>query len=230
MGFAHRGLHGPQVRENSLAAFEAAIAEGAAIELDVLLSYDDVPLVLHGREDLIRFGTEDYRDPSEPLLAREAGRILPDGFPLAPTLEQALGLIGGRVPVLVEVKAPLDRISRPGFIARQVCAVLAHYPGPAAVMSFHPFVPNWLSRHAPQIRRGLVLAADCPAIERRWRMLWARPQFLAVEVAALGNPWVTRARRRMPVYSWTVRSPEQRKQAEVHADAAIWEGDGRPRT
>ena len=228
-GFAHRGLHGPQVRENSLAAFDAAITEGAGIELDVLLSYDHVPLVLHGREDLVRFGTDAYQDPREPLLAHEAGRILPDGFPLAPTLEQTLDLVGGRVPVLVEIKAPLDRISNPGLVARQVCALLTDYSGPVGVMSFHPFVPNWLSRHAPHIRRGLVLAADCPAFERRWRMLWARPQFLAVGVAALGRSWITRARRRMPVYSWTIRTAEQRRQAVVQADALIWEGDGRPR-
>jgi len=33
----------------------------------------------------------------------------------------------------------------------------------------------------------------------------------------------------MPVYSWTIRTAEERRQAEVQADALIWEGDGRPR-
>jgi hypothetical protein len=32
----------------------------------------------------------------------------------------------------------------------------------------------------------------------------------------------------MPVYSWTIATAEQRAQAEVHADALIWEADGRP--
>jgi isopenicillin-N epimerase len=54
------------------------------------------------------------------------------------------------------------------------------------------------------------------------------PGMLPVDVAALGKPWVARARRRMPVYSWTVRNSDQRQQAAVHADAAIWEDDGRP--
>jgi hypothetical protein len=59
--------------------------------------------------------------------------------------------------------------------------------------------------------------------------MWlADPNFIAVETSALGKPWVERARRRMPVYTWTVRNPEQRRQAAVHADAAIWENDGRP--
>jgi hypothetical protein len=60
--------------------------------------------------------------------------------------------------------------------------------------------------------------------------MWlADPQFVAVDRAALGKAWVTRASRRMPVYSWTIRTAEQRAQAKVHADALIWESDGRPR-
>src|SRR4051794_38019687 len=46
-GFAHRGLHGPDVPENSLAAFEEAIALGAGIECDVRLSGDGSAVVVH---------------------------------------------------------------------------------------------------------------------------------------------------------------------------------------
>ena len=38
--FAHRGLHGPRRPENSIAAFEAAVQAGYAIELDVRVSAD----------------------------------------------------------------------------------------------------------------------------------------------------------------------------------------------
>ena len=46
---AHRGLHDGNVAvmENSLSAFEAAIAGGYAIECDVMLSKDRVPVVFH---------------------------------------------------------------------------------------------------------------------------------------------------------------------------------------
>ena len=56
----------------------------------------------------------------------------------------------------------------------------------------------------------------------------ASPDFLAVDRAALGRRWVARARERIPVYSWTIRNPAEREQARVHADAFIWEADGRP--
>ena len=59
--------------------------------------------------------------------------------------------------------------------------------------------------------------------------MWlASPDFLAVERTSLGRRWVARARERMPVYSWTIRTAAEREQARVQADALIWEADGRP--
>src|SRR4051794_2489822 len=46
-GFAHRGLHGSDVPENSLAAFESAVALGAGIECDVRLTSDGSAVVFH---------------------------------------------------------------------------------------------------------------------------------------------------------------------------------------
>ena len=44
---AHRGLHGDGRVENSRAAFEAAIAAGHGIELDVQISRDGKAMVFH---------------------------------------------------------------------------------------------------------------------------------------------------------------------------------------
>jgi glycerophosphoryl diester phosphodiesterase len=46
-GFAHRGRHGPGVPENNLAAFRAAIADGAGIECDLRLSCYGFALIFH---------------------------------------------------------------------------------------------------------------------------------------------------------------------------------------
>jgi glycerophosphoryl diester phosphodiesterase len=45
--YAHRGLHGPGVPENSLAAADAAIARGFGIECDVQRSRDGQAIVFH---------------------------------------------------------------------------------------------------------------------------------------------------------------------------------------
>ncbi len=71
-----------------------------------------------------------------------------------------------------------------------------------------------------RVRRGLVVR-DGPPSRAPPRYGSAAPDFLAVERTALGKPWVERARKRMPVYSWTIATPA-RSQAMVHADALIW--------
>ena len=80
----------------------------------------------------------------------------------------------------------------------------------------------------PEVRRGLILRAKLSPVRRRLSLALADPHFLAVELPALGQPWVGRARSSRPVYGWTVRTPAERAQSEVQADALIWEADGRP--
>ena len=51
--YAHRGLHGKEIPENSLAAFSSALQMGYGIELDVQLSSDGEVMVFHD-ESLLR--------------------------------------------------------------------------------------------------------------------------------------------------------------------------------
>ena len=48
--FAHRGLHGGDIPENSLSAFSGAIARGMGIECDVQQSGDGRAVVFHDWE------------------------------------------------------------------------------------------------------------------------------------------------------------------------------------
>jgi len=141
-----------------------------------------------------------------------------------PTLDDLLLLVGGRVPLLLEVKTE-DDISR---WAQALATALAGYRGAFGIMSFDPRLPRMLRTNFPEVRRGLVIGADLSPFRRRLALSLASPQFVAVDRAAVAQPWVASLRRLMSIYSWTVRTPEQRAQAMVHADALIWEDDGRP--
>lgn len=50
---AHRGLHGGEIPENSLSAFEEAAAKGYSVETDVQMTKDG-ELVLFHDDDLLR--------------------------------------------------------------------------------------------------------------------------------------------------------------------------------
>ena len=222
LGFAHRGLHyGPGFPENSLVAFAAALELGCGIECDLRLTADDRVIIFHDSDALRICGSPVKIGRSR---WKELSRLRVGENPI-PTLESLLALVGGRVPLLLEVKVERD-IWRwaPGLKA-----ALQGYSGPFGVMSFDPRVSRLMKTNMPKVRRGLVIRDSLSPARRRAALWLADPQFVAVDRAALGKRWVERIRRRMPVYSWTVRTAEQRSQGAVHADALIWEGDGRPR-
>lgn len=224
-GFAHRGLHGPGVPENSMAAFRAAIELGAGIECDVRLSGDGRVIVFHDH---------DLRRMCASALAVEStqahilgGQKLFDTGEHIPLLSELVDLVGARVPLLIELKCRSGNASR---LAEAVAAELVDYAGPVGVMSFEPRAIKWLARHRPYRRRGLVISERAGPVDRWSGIRDGSPDFLAVDRGAICRPWVVRQREKRWIYSWTIRSPADRRTAEIHADALIWEGDGRPRS
>lgn len=219
-GFAHRGLHGPGVPENSMAAFRAGIAAGTGIECDVRLSADDVPIVFHD-SDLKRLCGETGR-VARLSAATLADKRLAGTTETIPRLADLLMIAGGRVPLLLELKTE----GNAARLAEAVCRTLGARPGAVGVMSFDPRVAAWLARHRPDLRRGLVVSGRDHRFKRWTSLMVARPHFLAVNREFLAAPWV-RANG-VPVYSWTIRTTTERAEASSRADALIWESDGRP--
>jgi glycerophosphoryl diester phosphodiesterase len=226
-GFAHRGRHGAGVPENSMAAFRAAIAEGAGIECDLRLSRDGFAMVFHDSslDRLCGVRAETETVHAAALMA----------LPLAgsdqriPWLGQLLELAGETVPLLLELKVRAGVPPPPvDLLCRTVAQSLARHRGPVGVMSFDPRVPSWFSRHAPEIPRGLVIADALPAWRRSVALAMAQADFIAVETSAAARPWVARQRRARPVASWTVRTSAERIALSDRVDSLIWEGDGRP--
>lgn len=99
----HRGASGREL-ENSPAAFSLAVAEGAdLVEFDVRLCADGDPVVIHD-ERTGRTAREDLR-VSRTSSARLRRLKLKNGEPL-PFLADVLEIVGGKVPVNLEVKDP----------------------------------------------------------------------------------------------------------------------------
>lgn len=221
-GLAHRGLHyGSAFPENSLIAFAAALEMGAGIECDLRLTADDEILVFHDADawrlcaSPLRIGQSNHGDLSRLRLGEHP----------IPTLESLLSLVAGRVPLLLEVKVEKDVWRWVPALKRE----LEGYDGPFGVMSFDPRIPRLLKTNLPAVRRGLVIDTKLPPVRRWLGRRLGDPHFLAVDWSLLTQRWLTKAKRRVPVYAWTIRTSAERMQAEVHADALIWEGDGRPR-
>ena len=227
--YAHRGLHdGASACENSRTAFAAAIAAGMGIECDIQLSSDKVALVFHD------WVLERLTDGSGFVAERAAAELtslhLKGCGDRIESLSQLTDQIGGRVPLLVEIK------SLPDFTIEEACAAvdraLGAYSGPHAVMSFDPRMGEWFAAHAPHRVRGLVCTST---LDHGWLGAWtaegaidrADPDFLACDVRDLPHPVTTEWRSEgRPLLSWTIRTAELRAIALREVDALISEGDG----
>lgn len=222
--YAHRGLHGNGVLENSPAAFEAAIKLGHGIECDVQAAEDGRAFVFHDYElDRLTERTGLIGN----LRAGEIDQIqLNGGHGKIPRLRETLAQVAGRVPVLIEIKARNMRI---GPLCLSVRRALEGYGGQAAIMSFNPLVGAWFRRNAKHIVRGLVVTEENSKNWRgriaRHRNLWtAQPDFLAYDIRDLPSRFAASQRARgLPIVTWTVRSAEQEKTAFRYADEPVYE-------
>ncbi|HMC92797.1 MAG TPA: glycerophosphodiester phosphodiesterase family protein, partial [Allosphingosinicella sp.] len=206
------------------AAFAAATDGGFGIELDVQLSGDGVAMVFHDYQ-LERL-TEAAGNVAVRSAAELAGIRLRGADEAVPTLAEILALIAGRAPLLIEVKSP-DRHVR--ALCGAVDAALASYLGAVGVMSFNPEVGRWFARHRPERLRGLVVSENgkhgrLGRIKRNLSLWRARPDFLAYDIRDLPSDVAAFARfGGTPVYTWTVRTDEDRARAAAHADQIIFE-------
>lgn len=228
---AHRGLHSAGVPENSIAAVRAAVDAGYAVEVDVRLSADGVPVVFHD-SDCARL-TERSEAVADLDWATLSELRLDGTEETVPSLDAVLDAIDGEVPLLVELKP--DGWSRD--LERAVAARLDEYDGAFAVQSFDPFALRWFRRNRPAWPRGQLassfegtsLPAHRRAVCKRLLLNWAsRPDFLGYDHADLPY-WPVTLHRRLgvPVLAWTVRTEADLERARRHADNVIFE-DVRP--
>ncbi len=232
---AHRGLHDATagIIENSVAAVRAAVVAGYGIEVDLQVSGDGEAMVHH--DDVLGRLTE-AEGQLDRMSAADLKRVPFRGSDARiMTLGELCDLVGGRVPILPELKSRFDGDAR---LPLRVAAVLSGYRGPVAPMSFDPSQLDVLRQKAPSLPRGIVAAKYRPhpywdQMPPRLRRgmgsllpaLPARPQFVAYAVDNLPAlaPFLARHILCLPLLTWVVRTPVERRRAERWADQMIFE-------
>jgi len=233
---AHRGLHenAAGMIENTASAFRAAIGGGFSIETDLQVTADGEAMVHHD------FALGRLTLGSRHLAAMTAAGLkevpFKDTADRMMTLGELCDFVGGRVPLVIELKSRFDGNFA---LATRAADVLKSYAGPAALMSFDPEPVAALREIAPRLPRGIV--AERHYVDPEWRTLTdsqkrslaflthaprTRPHFVAYHVTDLPSPgpWIARNVLRLPLLAWTVRSAEDRTRARRWADQMIFEG------
>lgn len=228
--FAHRGLHGGDIAENTREAFAAACVHGYGIELDVQLSADGEVVVFHD-DNLLRMTGDKRRVDSVDWA--ELKTLSLDGKGNIPSFDEVLKMINGRVPLLVELKNG----KRNPELCRKVTDMLRQYRGRFVVESFNPMIIAWMRKNAPEFVRG-QLVGPCRSYKGTVNVLTgfalaglmlnfrAKPDFIAYDAGAKGfiSPGIQRMLFRIPMAAWTVRDREQCEACRSKGEMPIFEG------
>jgi len=213
---AHRGASAA-APQNTLAAFRRAMELGAdGVELDVHLSADGVPVVMHNLAvDETTDGTGQVTGKTlAELKELDAGSKFSPQFvgERIPTLAQVFKALEGNLLVNVELKdlspkgvgleAPVVEVVRQGGMEKKVL-----------FSSFNPFTLRRIRLLAPNVPSGLLYAHDLPIYLRRaWLAPFTphearHPDFVMADERLV--KWC-RARR-LRVNVWTVDEPAEMK-------------------
>ena len=211
--FAHRGAsaHAP---ENTLAAFELALAQGAdGIELDAKLSADGHVVIIH---DATVARTTDrqgrVRDMSlAELRSLDAGGFFAEQYrgEKVPTLDEVFEALGKRMFVNVE----LTNYNTPGdYLVESVC-MLVKKCGLQKQVLFSSFFASNLSKARgllPEVPRGLLAFNGLlGAWARSFGFAFGRYQALHPNLKDVTPQQVQRVHRlKRRVHVWTVNTAE----------------------
>jgi glycerophosphoryl diester phosphodiesterase len=219
----HRGF--PEAaRENTLAAFEAALEAGCdGVELDVHVTRDGVPVVHHDPAAATAEGSLEIA--AEPWSALASARFLgPEGtYPLE-RLDLVVDALSGRALVNVELKSPPARAALPMYLDAVVPVLDRIRPRESLlVSSFDAGLLGSLYRRDRSLALGFLFSA--------LRDLNHLEEFDVVDVLTALHPrhdlvdpkLLRRARERsLAVCAWTVDDVEKaRRLVEMGVHAVI---------
>lgn len=159
--YAHRGLHGKEIPENSLTAYSNAIENNYGIEIDVQLSSDGEIFVFH--DSTATRMCEVDKKISEMTSDEIKSLRLANTDEHIPTLDEVLALVDASVPLLIEIKYYANTV--------KLCELLAEkldtYYGSFAIQSFDPRVLRYFKKYRPRFARGQLVAKAPKRSERK---------------------------------------------------------------
>lgn len=229
---AHRGLHDEQKPENSVPAFLAAIEKGYAVETDVRLSSDGELMVFH--DDTLTRMTGVDRAVNDLTASELTALSLGRTEERIPLFSDFLELLGGKVPLLLEIKNE-PHADKKEFIGK-IAVSLEGYKGKYAVQSFNPFYIKEYKRLCPEIPCGVLATAQSTKQDFGGSLFWRIKARAVKNMSFNGSVKPDFISYHFPDYpqkatekftglklGWTVRSPEEEAQARKYCDNVIFE-------
>lgn len=223
----HRGYHNKLVPENSITAFQKALNENFAIELDLQLTKDEKVIVFHD-SNLNRMTNCNklinecsFKEINTLKLLNTSDKI--------PLFNEVLELINGRVPLMIEIKQK----GTIGILEEKVYKALKNYKGFFVVQSFNPYSMGWFAENTSHIIRGQLSGSyDRHHIANNKKYMLrnlmfnhiSKPYFINYEIGFLQNPIVQQKREEGKlILGWTAKSLDEFIKAKKLCNNVVFE-------
>lgn len=219
---AHRGLfdNGGPAPENSLPAFRRAVEAGYGIELDVQRTSDGKLVVFHD-STLERICGDKRRLYDCTFEELQKLRLL-DSEERIPLFSDVLAVIGGKVPLVVEIKSDGNWRA----CTEETAEMLDGYEGIYCLESFRAGVLKWFRKNRPDVIRGQLSLdyfkwhSEQPfiaklALSDLMLNFLSRPDFISYDHSQANRLSYRLIRRLFPVENvcWTVKSQAELEEA-----------------
>lgn len=226
---AHRGLHTKDIPENSLSAFENALKNNYAIELDVQFTKDKEVVVFHD-ENLKRM-TNDTRNIEDVNYDELKNLRLGNTNEIIPTLEEVLELVDSKVAILIEIKDCKDYIE----LSEKTYEILKGYEGNYAIQSFNPFILEWYKNNASEVIRGQLSGTFTEgseslnsfekfALKNMLLNFKSKPNYIGYDLEGIPKSKLESLRKKgVPIIVWTVKNKEDMEKAYKYSDNITFE-------
>lgn len=145
---AHRGLFdNNRIYENTISSYTRAIKYNYTIELDVRLLSDGTIICFHDEttDRLLHVDGKTDKLTYDELCYLSKYQI--------PTLNEALNIINGKVPVLIEVRSDYKK----GKLESEISKILDNYQGKFAIQSFNIKTLKWFYKNRPDYIIGYLI-------------------------------------------------------------------------
>lgn len=228
--YAHRGLHGDGVPENSMTAFRLAKENGYGVELDVQMTRDGQLVVFHDGNLKRVCGVDGMlKDYTYEELCKFSLLGTEEKIPLLKDVLQVLG----DTDLICEIKG--DNGNKCYELCQKTYDALMQSRCPFCIESFSPFLVWWFRKNHPEIIRGQLSCDFMGDLKLNWFMRFAmthlcvniisRPDFVAYghkDVDKFGFK-LCKGIYHPFLVAWTAKGEEEQREAWGSFDSVIFE-------
>ncbi len=223
---SHRGYHGEGIVENTLEAFSKSVKNSLPIELDIYLTKDQKLVVFH--DDTLKRLMGIDKKIEECTYSELLEYSFLEGQGKIPLFSEALELVRGKVPFLIEIK----RCKNYKKTCKALEGILENYTGKVQIQSFDFRIVRWFLKRK-KYRTGLLVSPN-PKVQYYWYYLLVnsaffvknivRPEFVSYDIKGVPSPFLKEIRKAgIPIYLWTIRSKKELQLAKKYGDYYIAE-------